>query len=280
MSSEFGPDDTLIDMFRAEVEAHSDVLSAALLALERSPRDMSRLDEMMRAAHSIKGAARVVDVDPAARVAHVMEDCFVEAQKGLLSFSPADIDVLLRGVDLLGKISAATRDPNADLEGEFSGQVQAQVVELRAVLSGTGKAGPVSATAESAAPAPTTSHVAAAPESAPAAPAAASLDTGAPRGVTIAFPDVLDSAAAERIRGEFLDALDSRCATIRLDLRATTDLDVQGLAFLAAVPRHLARNGRSSLELAGVSVEMATVLRVTGLEIPFGLVRDATREAE
>src|SRR3954452_19281401 len=125
MSSETGREDaTLIDLFRSEVETHSELLSAALLALERSPGDTSRIDEMMRAAHSIKGASRVVGVDPAASVAHVMEDCFVAAQQGAIAFSPEDVDVLLRGVDLLGKIAAATRDPNADLAHEFSGLVQ------------------------------------------------------------------------------------------------------------------------------------------------------------
>ena len=68
---------------------------------------------MMRAAHSIKGAARVVGVEPAVSVAHVMEDCFVAAQKKAIALSPGDVDVLLRGVDLLGKISSAMRDPNA-----------------------------------------------------------------------------------------------------------------------------------------------------------------------
>ena len=132
MSSETGLEDvSLIDLFRSEVETHSELLSAALLALERSPSDTSRIDEMMRAAHSIKGAARVVGVDPAVSVAHVMEDCFVAAQKGAIGFSPGDVDVLLRGVDLLGKISAATRDPNADLAHEFSGLVQELVAELR-----------------------------------------------------------------------------------------------------------------------------------------------------
>src|SRR5262245_62844339 len=116
MSSEGGLEDLpLIDLFRSELETHAEVLSAALLALERSPSDTSRIDEMMRAAHSIKGASRVVGVDPAVRVAHVMEDCFLAAQKGTIGFAAADVDVLLRGVDLLGRISASTRDPTADL---------------------------------------------------------------------------------------------------------------------------------------------------------------------
>jgi anti-anti-sigma regulatory factor len=91
--------------------------------------------------------------------------------------------------------------------------------------------------------------------------------------VTISFPHYLDSAAAEQIRGQLLFAIDSQCETIRFDLQATRDLDVQGLAFLAAVPRHLALHGRSSVQLAGVSTEMATVLRVTGLAQPYGIRR-------
>ena len=98
--------------------------------------------------------------------------------------------------------------------------------------------------------------------------------------MTISFPEILDSAAAEEIRRQLLSAIDSQCATIRFDLRATKDLDVQGLALLAAVPPHLAKHGRSSLELAGVSIEMATVLRVTGLAESFGVRRDVAREAE
>lgn len=50
-------DASLIDLFRAEVETHAEVLSTALLELERAPGDPSRINEMMRAAHSIKGAA-------------------------------------------------------------------------------------------------------------------------------------------------------------------------------------------------------------------------------
>src|SRR5271166_4364747 len=149
MSDETGLEDSsLIELFRAEVETHSELLSAALLALERSPSDTSRIDEMMRAAHSIKGASRVVGVEPAVSVAHVMEDCFVAAQKRVIGFSPGDVDVLLRGVDLLGKISAATRDPNADLAHEFSGLVQELVAELQAVLSGAGRSGGVSTASE------------------------------------------------------------------------------------------------------------------------------------
>jgi chemotaxis protein histidine kinase CheA len=279
MSSETGQSDaTLIDLFRSEVETHSELLSAALLALERSPSDKSRIDEMMRAAHSIKGASRVVGVDPAVRIAHVMEDCFVAAQKGTIGLSPGDVDILLRGVDLLDKISAATRDPNAKLAHEFDGLVQELVAELQAVLTGRGKSGGASTanegTAVAASPATT------APKSEAAAPTAPMAASSTASDVTILFPEILDSAAADEIRRKFLSAIDSQCEAIRFDMQATRDLDVQGLAFLAAAPQYLAEHSRSSLQLAGVSIEMATVLRVTGLGEPFGIRRCVAREAE
>jgi chemotaxis protein histidine kinase CheA len=270
-------DASLIDLFRSEVETHAEVLSTALLALERAPGDTSRINEMMRAAHSIKGASRIVGVDPAGRVAHFMEDCFVAAQKGSIELSPGDVDVLLRGVDLLEKISATTKDPDANLEQLFGGSVQDLVAELQAVLTGRRASTVVPSTPEqttvaappviTAPPLESTAHI-------DAAPTSKASDT------TIEFPDILDSVAAEQMRRQILAAIDSRVATIRLDLRSTRDLDVQGLALLAAVPRHLANHSHSSLQMVGVSIEMATVLRVTGLDKSFGILRGATREAE
>src|SRR5262249_43959022 len=92
---------------------------------------------------------------------------------------------------------------------------------------------------------------------------------------TIVFPEILDGAAAEAIRGELLRTIDSLCPAIRFDLRATRDLDVQGLALLAAAPAHLARLGRPSIELVGISVEIDTVLRVTGLAERYGVCQSA-----
>jgi chemotaxis protein histidine kinase CheA len=277
MSSEADLSDaSLIDLFRSEVETHAEVLGAALLALERAPGDTSRINEMMRAAHSIKGAARIVGVDPAARVAHFMEDCFVAAQKGSVQLSSEDVDILLRGVDLLEKISATTKDPDANLEQLFNELVQSLVAELQAILTGRRESRAISTTlpqtAVAAPPATTASPLEAASRTEPVGTKASEI--------TILFPDILDSVAAEEMRRQFLSAIDSQATTIRLDLRVTRDLDVQGLAFLAAVPRHLANYRHLSLQTAAVSIEMATVLRVTGLSESFGILRGATREAE
>ena len=100
-------DDFLIDLFREEVRTNSQVLTDGLVALEQGTASPERLEAMMRAAHSIKGAARVVNVQPAVEVSHAMEDCFVRAQKAELTLTSEVVDVLLAGVDMLQAIAQA-----------------------------------------------------------------------------------------------------------------------------------------------------------------------------
>ncbi|NIA05192.1 MAG: hypothetical protein GWP11_04400, partial [Proteobacteria bacterium] len=53
---------SMMDLFRQEAENHCATLSDNLLSLERKPTDPEVLASLMRAAHSIKGAARIVDL--------------------------------------------------------------------------------------------------------------------------------------------------------------------------------------------------------------------------
>lgn len=101
---------SLIDLFREEARAQAQILSDGLLALERAPRDPVTLEACMRAAHSLKGAARIVGVPDGVSLAHVMEDCFVGAQQGRVSVDAGMIDVLLSGVDLILKIGQGSGD--------------------------------------------------------------------------------------------------------------------------------------------------------------------------
>src|SRR5262249_31236138 len=107
-------DPAMMELFRAEVETHSQTLSAGLLALEQARGEVDRIKELMRAAHSIKGAARIVGVDTAAEVAHGMEDVLVAAQEGQLTLHTAAIDVLLRGLDAVQQISARLDRPASE----------------------------------------------------------------------------------------------------------------------------------------------------------------------
>ncbi|WCM52434.1 hybrid sensor histidine kinase/response regulator [Pseudomonas sp. WJP1] len=117
MTPEQMRDSSLLELFSLEAEAQTQVLSTGLLALERDPTQADHLESCMRAAHSLKGAARIVGVDAGVSVAHVMEDCLVSAQEGRLYLRPEHIDALLQGTDLLMRIATPNSAPGpADIE--------------------------------------------------------------------------------------------------------------------------------------------------------------------
>ena len=92
---------SMLDLFRMEAESQVQVLTSGLLALERDHAAAEQLESCMRAAHSLKGAARIVGVDAGVNVAHAMEDCFVAAQHGRLVLGHDQIDILLSATDLM-----------------------------------------------------------------------------------------------------------------------------------------------------------------------------------
>lgn len=116
----------MLGLFCTEVETQTAVLSEQLLTLEKNARDSTALDSLMRAAHSIKGAARMVGVQPAVALAHVMEDCFVAAQNHRLDLTEARVDLLLAGTDALRNLATALpNDPGADVPAELLASIQA-----------------------------------------------------------------------------------------------------------------------------------------------------------
>lgn len=138
MTPEQMRDASMLELFSLEAEAQTLVLSAGLLALERDPTQADHLESCMRAAHSLKGAARIVGVDAGVSVAHVMEDCLVSAQEGRLYLRPEHIDALLQGTDLLMRI--ATPDNNPQLA-----EIEAYVVLMARVLDPMAAPVPVTA---------------------------------------------------------------------------------------------------------------------------------------
>jgi HPt (histidine-containing phosphotransfer) domain-containing protein len=129
------PDPALLDLFRAELETHLATLSAGVLSLEGVSSDPKNLESLMRAAHSIKGAAKIVGFDAAVQVSHQMEDCFVAAQRGQIALTSDSVDVLLRGVDALGRLGTSA-DAAEDDSGLTPAELEQLVAEIAAVRSG------------------------------------------------------------------------------------------------------------------------------------------------
>jgi len=186
---------SMLDLFRFEAESQIELLNTSLLALERQPHAAEHLEACMRAGHSLKGAARIVGLETAVKVAHVMEDCFVLAQQGKLVLEKRHIDVLLRGADLLGRIAAPPDGDEAWADHAGSAEVQAFLQALPAVMGG--------------ADIPPWPQPEALPEMVPPAPDAdpSPITSEANASAVAAAPPTVAGARAVRVSAESLDRL-------------------------------------------------------------------------
>ena len=124
---------SMLELFRMEAESQTTTLSVGLVALEGALATPESIEPLMRAAHSLKGAARIVGLDAAVRIAHAMEDCFVAAQKGRLVLQPEHVDVLFRGVDMLVQISHTNAEDTDGWQCSHAAEIDALVIDLTSV---------------------------------------------------------------------------------------------------------------------------------------------------
>jgi len=103
---------SMLDLFRMEADSQTQILTDGLLAFERR-NDPAAVESMMRAAHSIKGAASIVGLEMVVQLAHGMEDAFIAAQAGKLKLTPNRVDALLAAVDLIVQCSRVNGDMDA-----------------------------------------------------------------------------------------------------------------------------------------------------------------------
>ena len=66
-------DPGMFDLLKAEMENNINILSQGILVLEENPDDIRQLEKLMRSSHSIKGAARMVNIDTVVKLAHAMK---------------------------------------------------------------------------------------------------------------------------------------------------------------------------------------------------------------
>ena len=109
---------SMTGLFLMEAETQAQTLSEGLLKLEKSPEGDCDIAGLMRAAHSLKGGARIVQAEALVDFAHAMEDYFVAVSKGDLKVLSVHIDRLLEGVDLMeGMVAARESGFPAFIEG-------------------------------------------------------------------------------------------------------------------------------------------------------------------
>ncbi len=124
---------SLLDLFCLEVNTQIAVFNHELLNLELTPDRDQSLAALMRSAHSIKGAARIVQVEAGVTIAHHLEDYFVAAQAGQVTPTTDHIDVLLEGGDLLLAIAQGLETQQAVLTDD-SPVIHAYLESLKALL--------------------------------------------------------------------------------------------------------------------------------------------------
>jgi two-component system chemotaxis sensor kinase CheA len=93
----------LIETFTIELEEQTQIMTEAILALEKIPPDdsafMKQIDTIFRAAHNIKGASRSIGITNVGNLAHQLENLFSSLQKKLLPISALHVDLALEAVD-------------------------------------------------------------------------------------------------------------------------------------------------------------------------------------
>ncbi|MET0389276.1 MAG: chemotaxis protein CheA [Polyangiales bacterium] len=91
----------IAELFNAEAKELTATLESAALALETTPSDREHLNEVFRAAHSLKGAAAMVGLREVASLTHSLETMLDMWRSGELQPGPVHFAALLRSADML-----------------------------------------------------------------------------------------------------------------------------------------------------------------------------------
>lgn len=129
-------DPFLLDLFKQEVKNHTDALDSGLLEWEKNIADLDLIAPLMRAAHSLKGAARIIGLTKYSEVAHELEDCLVAAQKGSLKVVPDHFDVFLKTIDTLRSPANLAHEELLIWPGSHQEEVDLVRKQLKLVLTG------------------------------------------------------------------------------------------------------------------------------------------------
>lgn len=90
-----------LDIFIDESMEHLDVLYQQLLALEKDPKEKQIIEEIFRAAHTLKGMAATMEFDDLAGLTHKLENIFDGIRDDKIAVQPDMMDSLFHTVDHL-----------------------------------------------------------------------------------------------------------------------------------------------------------------------------------
>lgn len=268
-------DEELRSLFRAESDEHLGALEAGLLALEQGRGDSATLDQVFRDAHSLKGAARMLDLQDIETLMHGMEELLRWARDHRHSPNTAALAALYPALDAVRELTTEA------VTGQSADVAQSDLIDaLKAAEAAQSKSGATDAASASSA------HAGHAPAPSPrveehASESRADANSGAEVGIEvdvaadIGMEGAQDQIHTIRVDTRKLDDLLRHCGELIVTQQRTAQVD-DGLERLAA---DLSALGRDLLRAAGDGEDAsAWSERLTGLASRAGGLRDRLRE--
>ncbi len=107
-------DEELRTLYQVASADHLQTIETGLLTLERQPHDQLKLDELLRATHSLKGDSRMLGVKDAETLTHHLEDILSAVKQGKAALSSHVFENLYQGLDAIKQIAheAITGEPS------------------------------------------------------------------------------------------------------------------------------------------------------------------------
>ena len=125
-----------LEIFIDETKEHLQSLNEHILILEKEPDNEDTINEIFRAAHSLKGMAGTMGYTRMQRLTHDMENVFSEIRSGNMKVSDKLVDVLFQGLDALESYLANIQET----ANEGTDDHEDIIKELNEILEeGTGK---------------------------------------------------------------------------------------------------------------------------------------------
>ena len=116
----------LLEYFLAEAEDYLNVLSHGIPELAVTTDRNTLLEELFRAAHTLKGAASIVRLPVTSQIAHSMEDILETFKDGQLDVEKDVVDLLLTMLDAIAHIVrdiSAGKEESEGIEKQFTERV-------------------------------------------------------------------------------------------------------------------------------------------------------------
>ncbi|MCI8281887.1 MAG: chemotaxis protein CheA [Lachnospiraceae bacterium] len=128
-----------LEIFIDETNGHLQNLSDCIMTLEKEPENMDTINEIFRAAHSLKGMAGTMGFKRMQHLTHDMENVFQEVRSGKMKVTSGLVDVLFQCLDALDVYLENVKNTSNEGTDDNAAIIQ-ELNEILAAGSGQGKA--------------------------------------------------------------------------------------------------------------------------------------------